>query len=423
MTGTDTPLSILALAPLPFLKNGVRTFAAGGPIFNAQLLPSLAQLGHRVRVIGDAPAAKDGAVRTGLQWDLPTLTVEWFVSEHTSSMSAPAPELRERNRRAIQPVFDRLVAEERPDVVLIGRDISPLFMLDRCRHHRLPAIVISHSVAATALARGLYPDAIARDLVGCFNEVEVVVAIAGHIEEMLRSVGVARVVTIRNVVDPDVFRPQPKDARLLNDLRLSSTQPIVGHVSALRPAKRSLDIMESAVSVLRSRPDIAYLIVGDGPSRSEMEGRAQQRGIRSSFRFLGEVAHEQVPRYLNLCDIVVLASEREGLPLITLETQACGRVMLSSDIPGSREIIVDGETGVLFRTAEVADLTAKTLALIGDHEWRKAIGQGARAVAETRRPADWIGAYVDVLRRAAARRFTGCPEILGAGVRTIKSSG
>jgi len=411
----NAPLSILALAPLPFLRDGVRTFAAGAPIFNAQLFSRLARLGHRVRVIAEAPAAREGEVRAGLAWDIANLTVEWFVYEHRSSITPPTAEFREQTRRAIRPVFDRLVAVERPDVVLFGRETTPLFMLDRCRDHRLPAIVISHSVAASALARGLYPEEIARELVACFNEVEVVVTIAGHVEDKLRKVGVERVVTIRNVVDAEMFRPESKDASLLRDLRLTPARPIVGHVSALRPAKRSLDVVESAAIVLHSRPQVAYVIVGDGPSRSEMERRARQLGILSSFRFAGEVAHEHVPRYLNLCDIVVLSSEREGLPLITLETQACGRVMLSSDIPGSSEIISDGETGVLFRAGDVDDLAVKTLALLDDREWRDAIGRRARAVAERRRLGEWTQAYVDVLRRAATARLSArCGEVLGS---------
>jgi Glycosyltransferase Family 4 len=220
--GTASSLTILALAPLPFLRDGVRAFAQGGPIFNAQLLPRLAELGHRVRVITDAPAARDGEVRNGLQWDLPNLTVEWFVSEFRSSFSPPSAAFRERTRQAIRPVFDRLVVDERPDVVLMGRDIMPLFMLDRCRHHQLPTVVISHSQVPTALVRGLYPDDMAGELIDCFNALEVVVAIAGHVEDMFREVGVARVVTIRNAVDIDAFRPREKDALLLHELNLST---------------------------------------------------------------------------------------------------------------------------------------------------------------------------------------------------------
>ena len=404
--GAEASLNILALAPLPFLRNGVRTFAQGGPIFNAQLLPRLAELGHRVRVITDAPAARDGEARTGLRWDVPNLAVEWFVSEFRSSFSPPSASLRERTRQAIRPVFDRLVAEEKPDVVLMGRDIMPWFMLDRCREHRLPTVVISHSQVPTALVRGLYPEEIARELIGYFNELEVVVAIAGHVEAMLREVGVERVVTIRNVVDVDAFRPQPRDARLLDELELSRARTIIGHVSALRPAKRFRDVVEASAAVLRSRPDVAFLVVGDGVIRDELVGRAEQLGVLDNFRFVGEIVHGQVSRYVNLCDFLVLPSEREGLPLVTLEAQACGRAMLSTDIPGVREIITDGETGVLFRTGDIDDLAAKMLLLIDDRELREAIGRRARGFAERRSLAEWTEAYADVLRRAARRGFS-----------------
>jgi glycosyltransferase involved in cell wall biosynthesis len=370
-------------------------------------LPRLAALGHRVRVITDAPAAREGEVRTGLEWNLPALTVEWFVSEFRSSFSAPSDAFRERTRQAIRPVFDRLVADERPDVVLMGRDIMPLFMLDRCRDHALPTVVISHSQVPTALVRGLYPDDAARELIACLNEVEVVVAIAGHVEEMFRAVGVARVVTIRNVVDSDAFGPQARDPVLLRELALSPTQPIVGHVSALRPAKRSRDVVEAAVAVLRARPDVAFVIVGDGPCRDEIVGRATELGVLPNIRFVGEIPHGQMARYVNLCDILVLPSEREGLPLVSLEAQACGRAMVSSDIPGAREIIADGDTGVLFRLGDVDDLAAKILALVNDPAQCQAIGRRARALAEARPLSGWTQEYVDVLSRAARREFSG----------------
>jgi glycosyltransferase involved in cell wall biosynthesis len=341
-----------------------------------------------------------------MHWDVPNFSVEWFVSEFQSSYAPPSDEFRERTRQEIRPVFDRLVAEERPDLVLMGRDIMPLFMFDRCRQYDLPTVVISHSQVPTALVRGLYPEAAARELIGCLNEVEVVVAIAGHVEEMFRKVGVARVVTIRNVVDIEKFRPQPKDTALLNELSLSPAQPIVGHVSALRPAKRTRDLVEAAATVLRSRPDAAFLVVGTGPSRKELTARASDLGVLPSFRFVGEIVQGDVPRYVNLCDLLVLPSEREGLPLVSLEAQACGKTMMSSDIPGASEIIDDGKTGVLFRVGDTGDLAAKILALINDPERCAAIGRRARVFAEQRPLAEWTREYLDVLRRAAQRGFS-----------------
>jgi L-malate glycosyltransferase len=69
----------------------------------------------------------------------------------------------------------------------------------------------------------------------------------------------------------------------------------------------------------------------------------------------------RMPDYINLADGVLMPSEREGQSLVYLETQACGRVLIASDIPPAREIIVQGQTGLLFRLGDVADFAAKIL--------------------------------------------------------------
>jgi len=397
------PLNIVALAPLPFLQNDSPSFAGGGTIFYVELLPRLARLGHRIRVIADAPPAVRGTQRSGLASDSPNLFVEWFAYEHRSSLKPPTPAFRKRTSAQIQRVFERFVAEQRPDAVLIGREVVSLYMLGLCQQYGLPTVLISHGVAIAALLRGVYPSGLARELVEHLQQIDAVVAVASHIEDMLRRLGVTRVQTIRNIADPTTFRPQPKDAALLQALRIAPAQPVVGHVSVLRPAKRTADIVDSAALVLRARPDVVYLVVGDGPCRGDVEERARQRGLLSRFRFVGEVAHEQVPRYVNLCDLVLLPSEREGLALACLEIQACGRVILASDIPGAREAIVDGETGVLFPTGDVSVLAAETVRLIEDRALLEAIAGRARAAAEQRMPSQWLEGYTDVLRRVASR--------------------
>jgi glycosyltransferase involved in cell wall biosynthesis len=213
-------------------------------------------------------------------------------------------------------------------------------------------------------------------------------------------VGLTNIRTIPNTIaDPVRFRPEPKDPSLLKALHLTPQQLVVGHFSNLRLKKRPLDIVSSAEFVLRSSPDTVYLIVGDGPCRREMEELSRQKGLTASFRYVGEIAHEQVPRYLNLSDIVVLPSEREGFPLVYREAQACGRVLLVSDIPSAHEAVSDGETGVLFRLGDVQDLAAKTLALAQDPGQRHRIGEQARAAALTQTPEQWVRAYEEVLRQ------------------------
>jgi glycosyltransferase involved in cell wall biosynthesis len=413
VTGRVTPphkaaLNILALAPLPFYCDGKMTFVMGGTNFYAALLPGLARLGHTVRVIAQALTAQEGQHRTGLAWDFPNLTVEWFALEYRSGSTPPPAAFLESEKRRLTPLFDRLVHEQRPDVVLIGRQDLVWNGLDCCRAHELPALLIPHSAPLAAFKFGAYPQAARQALLDRFYQVDCIVAVAQHLADLLISLGLTRVCTIlNNVADPARFFPAPKDSQLLQKLQIASHQLVVSHCSNLRPKKRPLDLVHAAERVLRSYPETVYLIVGDGPCRQEMEGLGKEKNIATSFRYVGEVAPEEMPRYLNLSDIVVLPSEREGLSLVCREVQACGRVLLTSDIPAAREAIIDRETGVLFRMGDIDDLAAKTLVLAQDPLLRQQIGGKARIAALAQTPEQWVHAYVEVLQQTAAHYRVG----------------
>jgi glycosyltransferase involved in cell wall biosynthesis len=85
-----------------------------------------------------------------------------------------------------------------------------------------------------------------------------------------------------------------------------------------------------------------------------------------------------MPAFLSLADVVVMMSEQETQALLYLEAQASGRVLLSSDIPGAREVIVDRETGILYRRGDVEDLARRTVEIAARPAWRTAVGHAAR---------------------------------------------
>jgi glycosyltransferase involved in cell wall biosynthesis len=78
---------------------------------------------------------------------------------------------------------------------------------------------------------------------------------------------------------------------------------------------------------------------------------------------VGWVEYEQVPKYVNLAEIVVMPSDDENQARVYLEAQACGRVLLASDIGGAREVITDGVAVALYRKGDIEDPTHKTLLL------------------------------------------------------------
>jgi glycosyltransferase involved in cell wall biosynthesis len=98
-----------------------------------------------------------------------------------------------------------------------------------------------------------------------------------------------------------------------------------------------------------------------------------QEGI---VEFLGKVA--DMPTLLRESDIVVLPSYREGLPKSLIEAAACGIPMVTTDVPGCREVVSDGETGLLVPVREAAALAGAIRRLCSAPEWARDLGRAAR---------------------------------------------
>jgi glycosyltransferase involved in cell wall biosynthesis len=82
---------------------------------------------------------------------------------------------------------------------------------------------------------------------------------------------------------------------------------------------------------------------------------------------------------VNLADVVVLASEGEGMARVYLEAQACAKVLVASDIAAAREVVAPGQTGFLFPVGDAAALAACTLEAAADPGLRCVIGERALA--------------------------------------------
>jgi glycosyltransferase involved in cell wall biosynthesis len=310
---------------------------------------------------------------------------------------AHAP-LRRRQHEAIHALLPAMIAAERPDVLFVGRESFVVDVADIAVRHAIPCLLRLPGVATLGLLRGTYPDDLARELLAACRKVNRMVAPARHLAARARALGWDDVAVIPNAVDTGRFAPQPKNPALLRQLGIPDTALVVAHLSNLKAIKRPLDVVASAHAALPQNPRLVYLIVGDGPARRPMEDACRQAGIHDRVRFTGWIDYPHVPDYVNLADLVVMPSEDEGLARVYLETQACGRVLLASDIPAAREVVVHGQTGLLFRPGDLADLTATTLRAAADAPLRAAIGRQARAQIEARhRLPDAVAGYAALL--------------------------
>ena len=156
-----------------------------------------------------------------------------------------------------------------------------------------------------------------------------------------------------NAVDLTQFgTPAPRDGALAEKLGLAKG-PVIGFIGSFYPYE-GLDDLIAALPLLRERhPDAKLLLVGGGPEDAALRAQAAASPAAAAIIFTGRVPHAEVANYYSLIDILAFPRKASRLtdlvtPLKPLEAMAQGRIVAASDVGGHRELIEDGQTGVLF---------------------------------------------------------------------------
>lgn len=146
--------------------------------------------------------------------------------------------------------------------------------------------------------------------------------------------------------------------------------------------KKGVEYLLEAMAILAPNyPRLKLTIVGDGPLRESLAALAHQRGVSERVRFVGSVRNEEVPAYFRSAAISIMPSEQEGLGLVAVEAQGCGCAVVASDLPTVRDAVIDGQTGLMARPADAADLADKIAMLLEDDVLRKSLAETGRSHA------------------------------------------
>jgi len=128
--------------------------------------------------------------------------------------------------------------------------------------------------------------------------------------------------------------------------------------------------------------DIALAVIGDGPYREEMEASL----LRYPAHFTGYLAGEELQRGYASADLFVFPSATDTFGNVVLEAQSSGLPVIVSDEGGPRELMIDGETGVVFRAGSTSDLVAAIRFLASDPEQIARMGLNARRFIQVNAP-------------------------------------
>lgn len=202
-----------------------------------------------------------------------------------------------------------------------------------------------------------------------------------------RGIPAEKITVVPNAVNAEDFTPCERDPELARKWGLEGAF-VVGFLGSFYRYE-GLDLLLEAVARLATeQSNLKLLLVGGGEMESALKEQARVLNINEKVIFTGRLPHDQMPAIYSLVDVLVFPRKRMRLtdlvtPLKPLEAMAMGKSLIASDVGGHEELIQNGETGLLFRADDPANLIESLVRLISDVELRRCLGLKGRKWVES----------------------------------------
>jgi len=178
-----------------------------------------------------------------------------------------------------------------------------------------------------------------------------------------------KVVTIHNGFDPKTFNPQTHPVEI----------PVDGTIlfTARRLVeKNGLEYLIKAMPKIVEKYDAHLLIAGDGPHKPQLQRLAETLGLRKNILFIGLVPHQKLPPYIVRSDIVIIPSLMEASSLFLIESMACKKVVVASNVGGIPEVL-NSNCGVLVKPMDESALSTAVLYLLSNDAVKNELAENA----------------------------------------------
>jgi glycosyltransferase involved in cell wall biosynthesis len=182
----------------------------------------------------------------------------------------------------------------------------------------------------------------------------------------------SKVEVIHNGINVEDFSHKSTGNLFKSVLTDNAGKPVVLTVARMDRLKGHRYLLEAAASI----PEAVFVLAGDGPERTNLENLAAELGISDRVIFLGR--RDDVPELLSDSDLFVLPSLLEGLSLSVLEAMASSKPVITTDIPGMDEIIVNDRSGIMVPPEDPEALARKIKQVLSDAAVSNRIAAGGR---------------------------------------------
>jgi glycosyltransferase involved in cell wall biosynthesis len=300
-------------------------------------------------------------------------------------------------RRAILPAQDakcysslvRRLRELRPDVVHTHSSKAGIIGRWAAHRARVPAVIHTiHGLAFTASTSHYVNWAYRMAEKAAAPITTRIVCVADAMAEQSLAGGVGRpeqYVTVYSGMETGQFVGRGADRdfrqRMRHELGLRDEHVVVGTIARLFHMKGHDDLLAMAPEMCRKFMDLRWLWIGDGILRQPFERQIAQMGLQERFVLTGLVPPSRIPDLTAAMDILVHPSRREGLARALPQGQLAGCPVVTYDVDGNREGLIDGRTGFVIPPFDRDKLAEKLSLLASDAPLRTRMGEAGREFA------------------------------------------
>jgi glycosyltransferase involved in cell wall biosynthesis len=326
-------------------------------------------------------------------------------------------EVLDSMRRAILPGKDyftyramaRRLRELNPDVVHTHSSKAGIIGRWAASKAKVPVVIHTiHGLAFTAstsvMVNGFYKWA---ERVTAPKTTKIVCVADAMREQSLRAkIGrPEQYVTVYSGMDtaPFLNPPVPRE-QVRRELALRDDHIVIGTIARLFHLKGHDDLLELAPRLCQRSPNLRFLWIGDGLLREQFENRMTQMGLRDRFILTGLVPPARIPELTGAMDILVHPSRREGLARALPQGSLAAKPVITYDIDGNCEALIEGETGFAILPFDKEKLCIAIEPLVADEPLRNRMGEAGRQFALTRFD---VKVMVESLERLYATLLTG----------------
>lgn len=282
-------------------------------------------------------------------------------------------------RLAMAKLFRRLAPE------VVHTHSSKAGILGRCAARAADVPVIVHTIHGMSFNRtqSLLTRSLYRRLEAyCAAFTHRIISVAEAMSRQAVAAGVApaeKFTTVYSGMRTDLFDPdRPCRRAIRREWGMGESDVVVGAVARLFHNKGYEQLIPAMAIAVRSNPHLKFVWVGDGAQHEEYEKRLRDLGLRDRVFLTGLLPPEAVPGALAGMDLLVHASQWEGLPRAAVQALLMRVPVISFDIDGAPEVVIPGRTGMLVPLNDIEMLGATMSEMASDASVRRRLGQAGR---------------------------------------------